>query len=99
MHETCSRDFLLMALLINTSWSREGEKPWLEIDVPGLASFSLLFSALVHLNMLACRVCNLFSFHQMTETMVDVSEPFVLLQYSVSSICVSGEHEYQLLYL
>lgn len=32
-------DALLMRLLINTSWSREGEKFWLGIDVQGLTSF------------------------------------------------------------
>jgi len=34
-----AHDFLLMRLLINTRWSREGEKLRLGIDVRGLARF------------------------------------------------------------
>lgn len=43
MHNASSYDFLLMNLQINTSWSKEGEKLWLGIDVQGLASFSVVF--------------------------------------------------------
>lgn len=43
MHNASSYDFLLMNLQINTSWSKEGEKLWLGIDVQSLASFSVSF--------------------------------------------------------
>lgn len=36
-----------MRLLINTSWSSEGENLWLGIDVQGLASFLISFAVLL----------------------------------------------------